>query len=486
MQDQEIDLKELWQIIDDNKKTIAKVTAGFLAVAAAYLIVVPPTYQSTSLLRIKQDKGLSSSILSALPTGSDQMIKQEMNTDAEILKSRNVVIPVIKQTEELKDGKYPDYEGYVKGRITTKPYKDTQILEVDVTGRTPEKAQEANSLLVKGFLNRLTELSHAESQATRKFLEQRVVSSKTELAGAEDRLKAYQVAHKIYSTTDQMKGLADQLTELDKVKAQNQLDLETAQAALGSIKGQLSDAGAGIADSPAIQQYKTQLAQLEATKASYTGKYTDEHPKMQEINQQIAQTRQSLNDEISKIVAQQAPSSSAVQQKLLSDKFSSEAAIAVAQSKNAAIAALEKKNDAEIAKLPEDQQGYLRVKRDADVAQEIYVMLAKRLEEAKVAEVMVPNEVQVIDEATLPERPIKPRKLLTLVIAAILGILAGSGYTVAKALMYRKIRSSEDVEQYLQLPVLGSIPDADSLKEPDHKKETGFKALIHSLRGGKK
>lgn len=201
MQDQEIDLKELWQIIDDNKKTIAKVTAGFLAVAAAYLIVVPPTYQSTSLLRIKQDKGLSSSILSALPTGSDQMIKQEMNTDAEILKSRNVVIPVIKQTEELKDGKYPDYEGYVKGRITTNPYKDTQILKVDVTGRTPEKAQEANSLLVKGFLNRLTELSHAESQATRKFLEQRVVSSKTELAGAEDRLKAYQVAHKIYSTT---------------------------------------------------------------------------------------------------------------------------------------------------------------------------------------------------------------------------------------------------------------------------------------------
>ena len=486
MQDQEIDLKELWQIIDDNKKTIAKVTAGFLAVAAAYLIVVPPTYQSTSLLRIKQDKGLSSSILSALPTGSDQMIKQEMNTDAEILKSRNVVIPVIKQTEELKDGKYPDYEGYVEGRITTNPYKDTQILKVDVTGRTPEKAQEANSLLVKGFLNRLTELSHAESQATRKFLEQRVVSSKTELAGAEDRLKAYQVAHKIYSTTDQMKGLADQLTELDKVKAQNQLDLETAQAALGSIKGQLSDAGAGIADSPAIQQYKTQLAQLEATKASYTGKYTDEHPKMQEINQQIAQTRQSLNDEISKIVAQQAPSSSTVQQKLLSDKFSSEAAIAVAQSKNAAIAALEKKNDAEIAKLPEDQQGYIRVKRDADVAQEIYVMLAKRLEEAKVAEVMVPNEVQVIDEATLPEKPIEPRKLLTLAIAAILGILAGSGYTVAKALMYRKIRSSEDVEQYLQLPVLGSIPDADSLKKPDNQKETGFKALIHSLRGGKK
>ena len=185
-------------------------------------------------------------------------------------------------------------------------------------------------------------------------------------------------------------------------------------------------------------------------------------------------------------MAQQAPSSSSVQQKLLTDKYTNEAMIAVARGKNDAIDQLEKKNADEIAKLPQTQQGYLQVKRDADVAQEIYVMLAKRLEEAKVAEVMVPNEVQVIDEATLPERPIEPKKAQTLALAAILGLVAGIGYTVAKALMYRKIRSSEDVEQYLQLPVLGSIPDADSLKEPDNQKETGFKALIHNLRGGKK
>ena len=207
---------------------------------------------------------------------------------------------------------------------------------------------------------------------------------------------------------------------------------------------------------------------------------------MKEINRQISSARSSLRREISAIVAQQAPSSSSVQQKLLTDKYTNEAMIAVARGKNDAIDQLEKKNADEIAKLPQTQQGYLQVKRDADVAQEIYVMLAKRLEEAKVAEVMVPNEVQVIDEATLPERPIEPKKAQTLALAAILGLVAGIGYTVAKALMYRKIRSSEDVEQYLQLPVLGSIPDADSLKEPDNQKETGFKALIHNLRGGKK
>ena len=472
MNEQEIDLLELWQILNANRKKIAAITGGCLLLAGAYLLIASPTYQSTSLLRMKQDKGLSDSILSQLPMGNTQQTKQQMNTNAEILKSRNVVIPVIKKTEELKDGKYPDYDGYVKSRITTKPFKDTEILELDVTGPTPEKAREANQLLVEGFLNRLAELSHEESATTRKFLENRVVSAKSELSQAEDKLKAYQVAHKIYSTDDQMKGLADQITTLDKAKAQNQLDLETAQAALSSINGQLAGAGASIADSPAIQQYKANLVQLETTKAGYTGKYTDAHPKMQEVNKQIAETKANLEKEISAIIAQQAPSSNTVQQKLLADKFANEAAIAVANGKNSAIATLEAQNDQSISKLPEAQQGYIRVKRDADVAQEIYVMLSKRLEEAKVAEVMVPNEVQVIDEATLPERPIKPRKALTLALAFVLGLLGSSGYVLAKELLNRKIRTASDVEEQLKLPVLGVVPRAGDEKPQDT--DTGF------------
>ena len=192
MNEQEIDLLELWQVLNNNKRKIAYITGGFIALSCAYLIIVPPTYQSTSLLRIKQDKGLSDSILSQMPLGNTQMTQQKMNTNAEILKSRNVVIPVIKATEELKDGKYPDYDAYVKSHITTKPFKDTEILQLDVTGGTPEKAQEANRLLVRGFLARLADLSHEESGNTRKFLENRVVSAKTELGQAEDKLKAYQ------------------------------------------------------------------------------------------------------------------------------------------------------------------------------------------------------------------------------------------------------------------------------------------------------
>ena len=46
-----IDLRELLQVIDFHKKTIAKITAAFVVCAGLYLVVTPPTYESVSLLR---------------------------------------------------------------------------------------------------------------------------------------------------------------------------------------------------------------------------------------------------------------------------------------------------------------------------------------------------------------------------------------------------------------------------------------------------
>ena len=225
-----------------------------MAAGGAYLFVAHPVYQSDSLLRIKQQKGLGDSILASLPADNATGDKQRMMTDAEILKSRNVVLPVIEATEEPgKDGKLPTYENYVKGHITTKPYKDTEILQVSVTGKSPEQAQQANAMLVQGFIQRLTDLSHEEQKDTREFLEQRLADAKDELGKAEDALQAYQAENKMYSTDDQMKQLTDKLNIVDKAKAENQLNLETAQAGLSSVNEQLSSAGVSIADSPAIQ-----------------------------------------------------------------------------------------------------------------------------------------------------------------------------------------------------------------------------------------
>ena len=150
MEDQEytIDLMEVVGIISENRKPIAKITGVFIALAIVYLLIASPVYESEALLRIKQQQGIGQSLLDAATGGNVAMNQRQMSTYAEILKSRSVIIPVIEATEtQNKDGKYPGYVGYV-GRITTAPFKDTDILSVKMKANEPGKAQKANQALL--------------------------------------------------------------------------------------------------------------------------------------------------------------------------------------------------------------------------------------------------------------------------------------------------------------------------------------------------
>lgn len=479
MEDQEytIDLLEVAEILSENRKPIAKITGGFIVLAILYLLIASPVYESEALLRIKQDQGLGRSLLDAAVGGNVQMSQQQMSTFAEILKSRGVVVPVIEATEEQKDGKYPNYENYVKEHITTEPFRNTEIMQVKMRGKSPEEAQKANKLLVDNFLKRITGLSRTEQTATKGFLDERVKAAKADLDKAETAMQQYKAEHKIISPSASASVFTDRIAEIEKQAAANQVALEAAQAKLNAINSQLGSSGAASADNRTIQQYNQELAKLESTRIGYLDKYTDKHPRMKEINDQIANLKTKIRQEINKVAALQAPSDNAVHQGLVASKFQSESEVAVARQKAAALQQVIDQNNAELEKLPEVEKGYVKAARDAQVANEIYVMLAKRLEESKVAEVMQPNNVQVVDEPTLPERPISPRKGRTLALAALLGLLLSSGYVVAMELMNRTIRTEDDVKNYLALPVLGAIPDEESMslamtkqKEMENKK----------------
>ena len=173
---------------------------------------------------------------------------------------------------------------------------------------------------------------------------------------------------------------------------------------------------------------------------------------MKEINQQIEEAKSGLNAEINAIASQQAPSSNSAQQGLLADKFRNEAALAVARGKESTLAELD-----------------------------IYEMLSKRLEEAKVAEVMVPNEVQIVDAPTLPEKAIAPRKILILLGSAILGIILGCLYTLGQFFCNRKVQSVQEINDILGIENLGVIPNHEEkeYEEPSNR----IVALWRKVRG---
>ena len=469
-----IDLREIGAILKRNAANIARVTGVCIVAAGVYLAVATPVYESQALLRVKQPKGIGTSLLEAMPMGNAMANTQLMNTYAEILKSRSVIVPVIEKTEEPnKEGKFPAYEGYIKGKVATAPFKDTEIMQLTVRANTAEKAQKANSLIVEGFLNRLTELSRDQQKATRGFIEERTATAKKELKDAEDKLTEYKKANDIIAPDDAVKLATEKMGMVDKLNAENRVALATANARLASTNAQLNGEAASIADNKSIQLYNSQLAQLEGERISYLDKYTAQHPKVKQVEQEIAKLKQKINSEINKVASLQAPSDNPVHQQLLAAKFQSEAEASVAQSNLAKLHQIDNDNKEDIRNLSDKEQEFVSLMRDVTVANEIYVMLAKRLEEAKVAEASVATEVQVVDTATLPTAPVAPKKAMTLLLAALLGILASSGFVVVRELLNRTIKNSDDVANYLDLPVLGSVPDINDLRKDMEKNDKG-------------
>ena len=75
---------------------------------------------------------------------------------------------------------------------------------------------------------------------------------------------------------------------------------------------------------------------------------------------------------------------------------------------------------------------------------------------------LIPNgNVQVIEEAKMPENPVSPNKKLNILIAFVLGIMVSVGLSLLLEFMDNTYKSKEDVENYLDIPVIGVIPEFD-------------------------
>jgi len=456
-----LDLRDIIKIIRKRWKRILCTFVGAVVLAIIYNLLVPPTYEAIARLRVKQPKGLADSLLADLPTTGANETKQLMLTYAEILKSRTVVQDVIDKTQGDKE-EIPTYEDMLKV-INTMPVKDTEILNVTVDARSAEEAQLVTNTLVDTFNERMTSLVRSEQGTVREFIGERLKESKKELEQSEDALQQYETSQKIVSPADETKAILTGLGEINKMAAENSVDLTSVQAKLGSVNQQLGqEKDSFVADSPLIEQYKGKLADLEVQLVSLRQNYTDQHPQVLAVNAAIAETKEKLNVEATRIVNAEAPSMNPIHLELLKGKIQSEAEIAAATAQQGAIQKIIDEGEQRLTTLPVKEQGLARVMRDVSVNEAIYTMLAQRHEEARISEVMQPTDVQMIDRAIKPEKPIKPKKILNVLISAILGLFIGFGWVIALEYFNRTISNADDVKNYLDLPVLGSIPDFDA------------------------
>lgn len=112
--------------------------------------------------------------------------------------------------------------------------------------------------------------------------------------------------------------------------------------------------------------------------------------------------------------------------------------------------------------LPKTQQELLRLTRDLQVNQELYTQLTNNAQQLKVVKAGTVGNVRVVDYAELPLRPIKPRKSLIVLVALLLGLLAGVVFAFVRQALRSGVKDSSTVENRLGVSVLATIPVSEA------------------------
>ncbi|MGY5771247.1 polysaccharide biosynthesis tyrosine autokinase [Vibrio antiquarius] len=111
----------------------------------------------------------------------------------------------------------------------------------------------------------------------------------------------------------------------------------------------------------------------------------------------------------------------------------------------------------QVQKLPKTQREVLRMTRDVEVNQQIYIQLLNKVQELNIIKAGTVGNVRILDNAQSFSKPIKPKKALIVVLATLLGGMAGVAFILIRAAFHRGVETPDQIEQ-IGMPVYASVP----------------------------
>ncbi|WP_270377126.1 GumC family protein [Megamonas funiformis] len=437
-----IDLKKLFSLMIEKKKIVLAIVVICTIIATIVAFVLPKSYQSNTLVRIKSSNNLAMSSMAAMATdfGIDVggLSSASPENYMELMKSREVLEPIMEQVDMPEEDKEKlTTEDFIKKYLEITNTKKTDLINITAYGKTPEEAQMISQSVADNFLTLMTKLNKEGNSSTVNFLNDRMAIAKEEMETAENKLQAYQQEKGIYSPDDQAKALIDRLSAYDTNIAQLEAQEQANSAKLQDVTGKLEQQNSSlleynISDNDAIMNLRTAIVNKQVELVGLEQRYTEEHPDVIQAKQELAELKRSLDREIQSAVNSKSATLTPVQGNLLMEKVQTETAKAVTSASLDALKAKQQEAEGNISTLSADSVEYMRLLRDKNITSEVYTNLVKAYENTRIQEAQESMDIQIIDAANLPreDMPAKPNKKIIAAIGFVLGIMISFGYTL--------------------------------------------------------
>ena len=400
----------------------------------------------------------------------------------------------------------------LKNAITSHPLKGekqgvellTDLVEVKVEAPTSKLAEKANNTLIENFINYYNQLTKQEIKQERKKIEKEVKKASKNLTKAQDAIKNYKQKHNISDLKERTNLLVDRLFNLQTELDDNQKQGNISAAEKDSLNKTIDEVKQELSSNLTAE---AELAKLEEEKNVAEDTYNDlasrlEDAKVRELSDpQVKSEREFIEKELETAKENYNKAQDAIKNykqkhnisdlkertNLLVDRLFNLQTELDDNQKQGNISAAEKDSlnktidevkqelssnltaEAELAKLEEEK----------NVAEDTYNELMKKLTEAKIKEHSGKSMgfVRIADKASKPKLPegyykfslsglkwipaFNYRKLLILVVAIVSAFGIAIGWVFILEALERYVKSADDIEKLVNLPVCGLIPKAN-------------------------
>lgn len=470
-----LDFARIAQVLNKRKWLILACLAVIVIPVLIINQALPTVYKADTKLIFEEQQGVAASSAPMRISLSRSYIRNQI----EQIESRSLAEEVIqclpknvlntiplpkKQAAEFNKDEY--LTRWVQERVNAKSIPYSEVIAIEFEAYSPIAAATIVNTVAQVFQKRNLDIKLEETSTVRSIIEEQLVQFKQQLDEAEIELKNYREKNAVTSVDQEAEEIFRRITEAEIIYNQAKANLESARKRLTFVTEKLESERRELVPSitdittPWVQRLKEQLVELEVQYTTLQVQdYSEDHPKMKKLKDQIAQVKSSLKQESIKIAAGENivdPISKI--QRYLDEVLDLEIEIQTYQARENTLKAVIGEYNSALNALPEKEIRLAQLLRDKEVNEKIYMMLLEKREESKIAEAEKVGNIRIIDSARIPNQPVKPKKAMNLLFGTILGLLLGLGATFIIENQDRSVKTIAAIKRTINLNILGAIP----------------------------
>ncbi len=498
----------LWQGLEVLMRGRRLFVIGFTSVLTAtflYLVLAPRVFESTSTIIVEPSANVAKSVvgLEVVSGGSNIPVEVEVlrsfdlaqRVAEELLRLEQFStdegdkvksFALLKKTAGAADREKAITTELSRNLSVQQLRRDIGIIKIAYRSRDREEATFISNLYATEYAERNIEVSRQKAAGVRAFVERQLMERGERLLAAEDALQTYEETEDAVSLDDEARRLARLTAELQTARDQAVVERQMVEAQLASIQSEINKIEPNLSGRVSSAVIEKEISGLHETIANLEVKIETKYAQNpglrgnEESDRDLpgwlrqVQSLQNEADEKARQYVEKMMAAGGVDPNLGSDRASIPSALAyITQLKRqlvdkniekaaigARVAALTNRlaryeNDFEL--IPGQARQVARLQRELSSSENTYEWLMTRYNEAKILEESEFGFVRVLDHAILPDSPVSPNWIYSLVMAIAGGLLLGLFAAALAEILDDRLRQPADI-RHLGLNLAAVIP----------------------------